>query len=354
MTDREQHLRLALALGPGQVGRATWPRGLGQADYERWLQRSWGQRARYGWWAQARSPDGLLIRAQTELARLAALGARASFAGEHDYPAAFTELPRCPPVVFRRGRGPTPDRRWVAVVGARAATCEGVERATELARVLAAQGFGVVSGGALGIDAAAHRGALEANGETVALLGSGMNRLYPERHQPLFERIADRGALMTAFPLDSPPRRAHFPQRNGLIAALASLVVVVEAAARSGALNTASWARELGRPVAAFARSTGCQQLLQAGAWRLRSPDDALELLETGHLSGAPNAGMSAASAEADALLALLAGGPEDADSLAARAGLKVGRALLLLTRLELEGHVRVEGGLYTSVRPDA
>jgi DNA processing protein len=167
----------------------------------------------------------------------------------------------------------------VTVVGSRAASARGLARAQALGRALAAQGALVVSGGALGIDAAAHQGALEAVGLTCAVLGTGVDCVYPSRHGQLFADIARRGCLLSSFPLGTPPRPAHFPQRNHLMAALAELVVVVEAKLQSGTGYTARAARQLGRRVVCFADSPGTAALVQAGTQAVTDVGDVLALV---------------------------------------------------------------------------
>jgi DNA processing protein len=172
----------------------------------------------------------------------------------------------------------------VAIVGARAATTRGMHRAHALARHLTERGVHVVSGGALGIDGAAHRGALAAGGATTVVLGTGIDVMYPARHAALFrDALAAGGALVSMFPPGTEPRKSTFPQRNRLIAALADVVIVVEADARSGSLSTARAGRELGRMVAAWPGSRGCDRLLATGAAVVEDEADALAAL-----AGAP------------------------------------------------------------------
>jgi len=181
-------------------------------------------------------------------------------------------------------RGRLAERPAVAIVGARAASAAGMARAHALGRHLAARGVDVVSGGALGIDGAAHRGALAGGGATTVVLGSGIDVLYPQRHAALFEQIvASGGALVSMFPRGMAPRATTFPQRNPLIAALADIVIVVEAELASGSLGTARAARELGRVVCAHPGSAGCERLLASGAGVIEDDDDAIAAL-----AGAP------------------------------------------------------------------
>jgi DNA processing protein len=168
------------------------------------------------------------------------------------------------------------DRPAVAIVGARAASRTAMDHAHTLARHLAARGVQVVSGGALGVDGAAHRGALAGGGTTTVVLGSGLDVLYPVRHAPLFTEIVARGGTLAGMLRDgTPPRPATFPQRNKLIAALADLVIVVEADLRSGSLSTAAAGRRFGRIVAAMPGSRGCERLLAAGAAVIETQSDA-------------------------------------------------------------------------------
>lgn len=151
-----------------------------------------------------------------------------------------------------------------------------MDRAHALAGHLASRGVQIVSGGALGVDGAAHRGALAGRGTTTVVLGSGVDVLYPVRHAPLFcEIVARGGTLASMFPEGTQPRRALFPQRNKLIAALADVVIVVEADVRSGSLSTAAAGRRFGRVVAAWPGSRGCERLLQAGAAIVETESDA-------------------------------------------------------------------------------
>ena len=188
---------------------------------------------------------------RSELRRQAELcsrrGIRVLLGGEPGYPESFSLLPQPPPLLFVRGMLPACEKA-VALVGSRRCSRQGREFAKELARVLAGAGLPVVSGLARGIDAAAHAGALE-TGATVAILGGGLDRIYPPENEPLARRVEERGALLSEFPPGSPPLPFHFPRRNRLIAALADMTVVVEAGRKSGALITAAGARDLGRSV---------------------------------------------------------------------------------------------------------
>jgi len=223
-------------------------------------------------------------RAERELRRAEKLGVKILIRGAADYPAALSEIPSAPILLYVRGRLPA-GRVRIAVVGSRRATLYGQRVATGLAAGLASREIDVVSGGAYGIDTCAHRGALEVEGRTVAVLGSGFARPYPEENAELFERISASGAVISEFPLDMDPRPDNFPRRNRVISGLCAAVVVVEAARRSGSLVTAGHALEQGREVLAIpgpvssGRSTGTNWLIQQGAKLVQNVEDILEEL---------------------------------------------------------------------------
>ncbi|SUA90927.1 DNA protecting protein DprA [Pandoraea pulmonicola] len=203
------------------------------------------------------------------------------------YPRALLALGDAPPILYCRGDASLPNRALTAaaIVGSRRATPQGRENARHFARALGDAGVTVVSGLAAGIDAAAHEGAVETAGSTCAVVGTGVDVIYPSRHDALAQRIAERGLLLSAFPIGTPPRPDHFPRRNRLIAALSRCTVVVEAATQSGSLITARLAGELGRDVLAVPgsihapQSRGCHTLIRDGATLVASPDDVLEAL---------------------------------------------------------------------------
>jgi DNA processing protein len=259
-----------------------------------------------------------------------------------------------------RGSLPPADR-VIAVVGARAASTEACAAAAQLAGQLGRRGFAVVSGGALGIDAAAHRGALEAGAATFAVLGCGVDIIYPDRHVDLFDQIAAQGGLLSEYQDGTQPRGGNFPARNRLIAALADAVVVVEGGLRSGALSTAAWGRKLGVPVLAMAGSAGTDRLLRSGAARAirRGPQAAQDLLD--RLAGRTPEGLpdgdldgGAAPAEDDGPLApvltALQAGPADSQELARRLSWPLARVMSLLSQAEVEGRVRRLPGAHYEV----
>ncbi len=201
------------------------------------------------------------------------------------YPATLRAMHDPPPLLYVKGRLELLHASAVAIVGSRGATPQGLEDAGYFASALANAGLAVVSGLALGIDGAAHRGALDSNGGTVALVGTGVDLVYPARHRALASEIAERGAIVSEWPLGTPARREHFPQRNRLIAGLARGVLIIEAALRSGSLITARLANEMGREVFAVPGSIhaplsrGCHQLIKEGAKLTETPEDVLEEL---------------------------------------------------------------------------
>ncbi len=233
--------------------------------------------------------------------------------------------------VYLRGVAPS-DGPSVAIVGARAASANGMERAHMLARHLGARGVHIVSGGALGIDGAAHRGALAARGTTTVVLGTGVDVAYPARHAGLFrEVLAAGGGLVSMLPDGTAPRPSMFPQRNTLIAALADTVIVVEADVRSGSLSTAAAARKLGRVVAAWPGTRGCDRLLATGAAIIESAADAERLVAGDPRSPDPIELDPIAQQVRDAITA----GASGIDEIVQRTGLSLRAVLRALPTLE-------------------
>ena len=270
--------------------------------------------------------------------------------GAEGFPARLARIARPPARLRVRGAiGPASERR-VAVVGQRRPDAYGEGLARSIARDLARAGVCVVSGGAEGIDGAAHAAALEAGGRTIAVLGTGVDRVYPAGHRALFRRILEEGgALVSEYEDGTEGARWTFPERNRLVSGLSEAVVVVRAGARSGALITAAWARQQGVPVLAVPGdvhaegSTGPHALLREGAHVATSAQDVLSLLGLDGQLRLPVDGASVASAaglggEASALLSLLGQTPRHADELARAAGLASGAALSGLLLLELRG----------------
>jgi DNA processing protein len=241
----------------------------------------------------------------------------------------------------------------VAIVGTRAATLHGRRLAREIAAGLARAGCAIISGLALGIDAAGHEGALEGGGATIGILGGGHRCFFPRRNRELADRMLRAGgAVVSPFPPDQAVHPGQFLQRNGIVAALADALLVLEAPARSGALNTASWAA--GRiPVLAVPGDVdrpavqGCLALLRDGATLARHAADVLEALglPARLMPTEPIPGAACGDPRAAALLTLLAGGEADIDSLAGGSGEEIATVLTLLSTLELEGRIERRGG---------
>ena len=258
--------------------------------------------------------------------------------GAAAYPQVLLELTDPPPVLYLRGRLDLLAGRRIAIVGSRAATPVGRRAAERISRDLSAAGVTVVSGMAFGIDGAAHRGALGECGGTIAVLGSGPDRPYPSAHRELYERIATEGLLVSEFPPGEMPRPYHFPRRNRIIAALASGVVVVEAARKSGALITVDHALDLGREVFGVPGSLenpqaeGVHALIREGAHLVTS---AAEILET---MGWVPADLGPLFAEVEGSGIRLDRTPRSLDELVEGSGLSPAKLLSLLTRMEMEG----------------
>ena len=276
------------------------------------------------------------------------------------YPPALLEIADPPCVLYVRGRPELLLTPTLGIVGSRNATTQGLRNAEDFARTLAAAGLSIASGLALGIDAAAHRGALAANGVTVAVIGTGADRVYPAANRALAQRIAERGAIVSEFPLGTPALPHHFPRRNRIIAALARGTLVVEAAVNSGSLITARLAAELGRDVFAIPGSIhnplakGCHKLIREGAKLVDSVEEILEEwrwrpLPLPSLGAAPAThDVPPATTPADPLWEALGFDPIPFDVLVARTGLSASDVSARLLEWELEGRVaKLPGDCY-------
>jgi DNA processing protein len=283
-------------------------------------------------------------KAEGELTRVASLGLGIVALCDPDYPPLLRQIYDPPAVLYVRGRlAPDEGQTSVTVVGSRAASPRGSALAREMSRDLALAGATIVSGLARGIDSAAHRGALEAPGRTVAVLGSGLDRIYPAENGPLVAEIAERGAVVSEFPLGTAPVPGNFPRRNRVLAGWGRAVVVVEAARRSGALVTARVALDEGRDVLAVpghpmdAGSAGTNQLIVDGAPLVRDAADVaqhlgLEVAETSSL---------AIPGDDDVFRALEPGNPASLAELQERCRRPTADLLARLTELELAERVR-------------
>ena len=287
--------------------------------------------------------------------------------GDAGYPSSLLETADPPLMLYLLG-SPVFDLtqldRSIAMVGSRNPTAQGEQTARAFARAFGEAGIPVVSGLALGIDGAAHNGALEAGGgpdrlATVAVVGTGLDRVYPARHRDLAHRIAANGLIVSEYPLGTPPLNQNFPKRNRIIAGLSRGTLVVEAALRSGSLITARLAAEQGRDVFAIPGSIhspqarGCHALIRQGAKLVESVGDVLEelRLDVPASAGAQDGQAEAPSAGESGLLADLGFDPISLDALCARTGYGAAELQARLLELELEGQVaRLPGGLFQRV----
>lgn len=260
------------------------------------------------------------------------------------YPAALLEIADPPNVLYVRGNPALLQKRGLGIVGSRNATPQGLQTAETFAKALAGTGLSIISGLALGIDAAAHRGALAAGGATIAVIGTGIDRLYPARNKELALAIAQHGAIVSEFPLGTPVIASNFPRRNRIISGLSCGVLVVEAAPESGSLITARLAAEQGREVFAIPGSIhspvarGCHKLIKQGAKLVETAQDVLEELSN---FGEPEM-RSEPSAEADAnpLLTAIGHDPCGFDDLVERTGFSADQLLTELLSLEFAGQI--------------
>jgi len=233
--------------------------------------------------ALQRAPHGLEQQLAATVAWLAQAGCHLLTLADPAYPPRLLETPDPPTLLYVRGKLAGLHQPGLAVVGSRHASAQGLAHARSFAQAFAQAGLAVISGMALGVDGAAHEGALAAGGVTVAVLGTGVDRIYPARHRALAEQLAEHGTLVSEWPLGTQAKAAHFPQRNRLIAGLAHGVLVVEAAAQSGSLITAHLANDMGRDVYAIpgsihsALSRGCHRLIKEGARLVESVADVLD-----------------------------------------------------------------------------
>lgn len=290
---------------------------------------------------------------EAALAWASQTGNRILTLADADYPQALLTAADPPLLLYAKGRSELLNRPALAIVGSRNATKQGEANATALAQALAAAGLTIVSGLAAGIDAAAHRGALNEAASTIAVVGTGCDRIYPARNEALAREIAIKGCILSEFPLGTPPIAANFPRRNRLIAGLSRGCLVVEAAKQSGSLITARLAAEAGREVFAIPgsihspQSKGCHALIKQGAKLVESAQDILEELRWENVTN-PAALPPVKEAETDPLLIALGGDPCDLDTLAARTGLAPDALLARLFALEMDGRIaNLPGGRY-------
>lgn len=264
------------------------------------------------------------------------------------YPQALLEIPDPPTLLYVRGRLDLLNQSTLSIVGSRNPTPQGLQNAEKFAAALAEAGLVVASGLALGIDAAAHRGALSVGGGTIAFIGTGIDRIYPARNLELAHAIGAKGAIVSEFPIGTPVIAANFPRRNRLISGIARGVLVVEAAMESGSLITARLAGEQGRDVFAIPGSIhspqakGCHKLIKQGAKLVEAAQDILEEL---HWPVSPPTTKKHQKESGDAsesweLLALMGYDPCGIDDLVTRSGLTAEALSVMLLHLELEGRI--------------
>lgn len=267
------------------------------------------------------------------------------------YPSLLKEIAAPPPVLYYRGELLETDRMAVGIVGTRRMTAYGREMTTRIAGDLARAGVTIVSGLARGVDGVAHEAALNAGGRTIAILGSGVNRMYPPEHRNLASRISEQGAVVSDYLPDTPPDGVNFPPRNRIISGMSLGVVVIEAPDRSGALITVDFAADHGRDVFAVpgpanaANSSGCNRLIRDGARLVRSGDDILEDLQIMRQSQVVAAQQALPLSDDDRrLLAVLSAQPQHIDDIAMLCDSSVSDVSGRLMMLELQGLVRNAG----------
>ncbi|MCD4672845.1 MAG: DNA-processing protein DprA [Anaerolineaceae bacterium] len=269
------------------------------------------------------------------------------------YPRRLKEIDQPPPVLYVSGSLAVEDEWAVAIVGTRRVTAYGRQMAEELAGYLSSNGIAVVSGLARGIDGLAHKAALSAGGRTIAVLGSGVDRIYPPEHRRLAEEISAHGAIISDYALGTPPEGSNFPPRNRIISGLSLAVIVVEAGKKSGALITARFAADQGRDVFAVPgnvhapQSIGTNQLIQEGARPLLKPQDVLEALNLQQIQEYRAARHVIPSDAVEAkLLDIIHAEPVHVDEISREAGYSIEKVSAALTMLELKGVVRQVGGM--------
>jgi len=325
------------------------------------------------------SPDELLSRSPAQIAQVAGDAARAALGRGPDpkqfestlawartpgchvvplddprYPPLLREIVDPPLVLYARGRVELLQSPAIAVVGSRAATTQGCRNATAFARALSDAGLCIVSGMAQGIDAAAHRGGIDGRGASIAVLGTGIDRVYPARNAELARELSERGLLVTEFPLGAPPMPAHFPRRNRIISGITRGCLVVEAALASGSLITARMAADQGRDVLAIpgsihsTHSKGCHHLIKQGAKLVECAQDVLDELGgewQATLSLRTDAERSDLSPDARSLLDAIGFDPSGIDAVAEQLSLPVEQVTAVLLELELAGAIEMLAG---------
>jgi DNA processing protein len=269
-----------------------------------------------------------------------------------DYPKALLEIPDPPPLIYAKGQKKWLNTPGIAIVGSRNASPQGEKNAEDFSQALANHGYTIISGMALGIDGAAHRGALKATGATIAVVGTGLDIVYPSRHRELAHQIVEQGLILSEFPLGTPSRAQNFPRRNRIISGLAMGCLVVEANIQSGSLITARLAAEQGREVFAIPGSIhspvskGCHQLIKQGAKLVDNIQDIVD--ELGAITRVNISTEFQIPLEANPLLDSMGFEPVTMEVLLGRSGLTSDNLSAMLLMLELESKVAsLPGGRY-------
>jgi DNA processing protein len=284
---------------------------------------------------------------EARISQVEAFGAEIVTQADPRFPKGLKEIPYPPPFLLVQGTLKPEDDRAVALVGTRAASYYGLKAGRRLARELAERGVTVVSGLARGIDTAAHQGALEGGGRTLAVLGCGLDVVYPPENRELYQRVTAQGALISEFPLGTPPEARNFPIRNRLISGLSLGVVVVEAGVKSGAGITVQYALDQGREVFAVPgpidspTSVGPHSLIQQGAKLVREVADILQELRTAPAFAPVAAPRSAPAILDDPLLPYIGSDPVQLEELVQASHLPVPEVMSRLTILELQGLIK-------------
>ena len=334
--------RLWEVFGSGEAALRASPAALADAGLNRHVV---GEVRRFAGWSDV----------DREMAQARTLGVELLCLDDEHYPKGLRFTADPPPVLYVKGQIEPADTEAIAVVGSRAASPYGLAVAERIARELAEQSITVVSGLAAGIDAAAHRGALDGGGRTIAVLGCGIDQVYPFRHRRLAAELTRRGALVSELPLGTPPLGPNFPRRNRIVSGLTLGVVVVEASERSGSLITARLALEQGREVfavpgeAGLDRTRGTHRLLRQGARLVEGAADVIEEALPWRMErterGFPRPGRSISS-DAVRMLGAFENVAEHVDRLIERSGFDPSRALQTLLELELAGEVLRHPGM--------
>ena len=272
---------------------------------------------------------------------------------DETYPRRLKEINQPPPVIYVRGSLKIEDEWSIAVVGTRRVSPYGRQAAEEIASGLARNGLTVVSGLARGIDAIAHQTALKSGGRTIGVLGCGVDRIYPPEHRRLASQMIEQGAVISDYPLGTPPEGVNFPPRNRIISGLSMAVAIIEAGERSGALITASFAADQGRDVFALPgsifspQSAGTNRLIDAGAFPLLSIQSILDVLNLALVHEKQTASRVLPANETEAsLLEVLSHDPQHVDEIRNRSDLPIQKVTASLTLMELKGLVRQVGGM--------